>query len=156
MEAIHIWSLISFPNQDRGYLQKFSWDLKTHFMHSEGLFQQLENIQQPMPASSPDPYISNLKATSGLYRKVCLLGDGTKNITFLSERNKNSLNKISKGRSHYSLPELEAPSCNSSYTAHLFQAKSLAKFAGLLGTLSKVPECLSSRHRLSQNPKQAK
>lgn len=44
-----------------------------------------------------------LKATSGLYRKVCLLGDETKNITFLSECNKNSLNKISKGCSHYSL-----------------------------------------------------
>lgn len=54
--------LISFPNQDRGYLQKFSWDLKTHFMHSEGLFQQLENIQQSMPASSPDPHISNSKS----------------------------------------------------------------------------------------------
>lgn len=66
-----------------------------------------------------------LKATSGLYRKVCLLGDGTKNITFLSECNKNSLNKISKGRSHCSLPELEAPSCNSSYAAHLFQAQKL-------------------------------
>lgn len=66
-----------------------------------------------------------LKATSGLYREVCLLGDGTKNVTFLSECNKNSLNKISKGHRHYSLPELEAPSCNSSYAAHLFQAQKL-------------------------------
>lgn len=62
LEAIHNWGLFSCPNQDRGYLQKFSWDLKTHFMHSEGLFQQLENIQQSVPASSPDPYISNSKS----------------------------------------------------------------------------------------------
>lgn len=66
-----------------------------------------------------------IKAASGLYKKVCPLGGGTKNITFLSECNKTSLNKVSKGRSHYSLPELEAPSCNSSYTAHLFQAQKL-------------------------------
>lgn len=62
LETIHIWGLISVPNQDRGYLQKFSWDLTTHFVHSEGLFQQLENIQQSMPTSSPDPYISNSKS----------------------------------------------------------------------------------------------
>lgn len=97
-----------------------------------------------------------LKATSGLYRKVCLLGDGTKNITFLSECNKNSLNKISKGRSHYSLPELEAPVAIQATQLISFKPKSLAKFAGLLGTLSKAPECLSSRHQLPQKPKQAK
>lgn len=28
LDAIKIWELISVPNQDRGYLQKFNWDLK--------------------------------------------------------------------------------------------------------------------------------
>lgn len=37
-----------------------------------------------------------IKATSGLYRKFFLLGGGTKHQTFLSGRNKNSLNKVSK------------------------------------------------------------
>jgi len=41
-----------------------------------------------------------IKAASGQYKKVFLSGGGTKNTTFLSERNKNSLNKVSKGRSH--------------------------------------------------------
>jgi len=59
LEAIHIRELISVPNQDRSSLQKFSQDLKTS---SEELFQQLENIYQTMPASSPDPYISNHKS----------------------------------------------------------------------------------------------
>lgn len=38
------WGLFSGPNQDSGCSQKFNWDLKTSFVLSEGLFQQLENI----------------------------------------------------------------------------------------------------------------
>lgn len=104
--------------------------------NSAGILKPTSSVQKDFSSSletsnslCPLPPLTHiyqtLKATSGLYRKVCLLGDGTKSITFLSECNKNSLNKISKGRSHCSLPELEAPSCNSSYAAHLFQAQKL-------------------------------
>lgn len=104
--------------------------------NSDGIFKPTSSAQKDFSSSletsnslcllPPLTHIyQTLKATSGPYRKVCLLGDGTKNITFLSECNKNSLNKISKGHSHCSLPELEGPSCNSSYTAHLFQAQKL-------------------------------
>lgn len=88
-------------------------------------FSSLKTSNRPCLLPPLTHIYQTIKAASGLYKKVCLLGGGTKNITFLSECNKNSLNKVSKGRSHYSLPELQAPSCNSSYAAHLFQAQKL-------------------------------